>query len=115
MPLDSVHAGGMRRLADAVLGSPGAVEPTVRRAVEDRAARLSGRTGGTPLEVHGSLQGYVEKIARAAFAVTDGDVTALRDAGWSEDAIFEVTLAAALGAGLARLERGLRALQEGGP
>jgi alkylhydroperoxidase family enzyme len=54
---------------------------------------------------------YVDKVTKHAYKVTDADVEALRHAGYSEDAIFEITLSAALGAGLARLERGLEALR----
>jgi alkylhydroperoxidase/carboxymuconolactone decarboxylase family protein YurZ len=38
-------------------------------------------------------------------------IEALRNAGYSEEAIFEMTLSAAIGAGQARLERGLAALK----
>jgi hypothetical protein len=38
-------------------------------------------------------------------------VAALRRAGYSEDAIFETAISAAIGGGLARLERGLAALE----
>jgi hypothetical protein len=40
-------------------------------------------------------------------------VASLRRAGYSEDAIFEITSSAALGAALGRLERGMAALQGG--
>jgi alkylhydroperoxidase family enzyme len=43
----------------------------------------------------------------------DEDVAALKHAGLSENAIFEATASAALGAALARLERGLAALGGG--
>jgi alkylhydroperoxidase family enzyme len=49
-------------------------------------------------------QRYVDKVHRHAYRVVDADVEVLRDAGWSEEAIFELTIAAALGAGLRRLE-----------
>ena len=52
-------------------------------------------------------------MALHAYRTTDQDIVALRTAGYSEDAIFEITLSAALGAGLARLERGLAALKGG--
>ncbi len=42
--------------------------------------------------------------------MTDADVEALKAAGLSEDEIFEATVAAAVGAGLARFEAGLRTL-----
>jgi len=54
----------------------------------------------------------VEKVAAHAWRVTDEDVEALTRAGHSEDAIFEVTAAAALGAAIMRLERGLIVLEE---
>ena len=43
--------------------------------------------------------------------MTDADMDALRKAGYSEDAIFDITASAAVGAGLGRLERGLAALK----
>jgi len=50
-------------------------------------------------------------VARHAYKLTDDDLTALRRAGSSEDAIFEITVSSALGAALDRLERGLAALR----
>lgn len=54
---------------------------------------------------------YVEKVALHAYKVTDEDITALQRAGNSDDTIFEITVAAALGAALYRLERGMAALR----
>ena len=54
---------------------------------------------------------YVETVRRNAYRVTDAQVEALRDAGLSEDEVFELTVAAAVGAGLERLEAGLGAMQ----
>lgn len=53
---------------------------------------------------------YVDKVRRHAYKVSDGDVEALRAAGWTEDAIFELTVATALGAALSRLDRARRAM-----
>jgi alkylhydroperoxidase family enzyme len=50
-------------------------------------------------------------VALHAYKTTDADIEKLLQAGYSEDAIFEITLSAALGAGRARLERGLAALK----
>ncbi len=55
----------------------------------------------------------MDKVARQAYKVTDDDIAALRQAGYSLDTIFEVTLSAALGAGMSRLERGLAVLKGG--
>jgi alkylhydroperoxidase family enzyme len=57
------------------------------------------------------LDDWVTKAHEHAYDVTDADVAALRRAGYSEDAIFEATVAAAVGAGLARFEAGVRALR----
>ena len=53
---------------------------------------------------------YVAKVRGAAYKVTDADVQTLKDAGYSDDEIFEQTVAAAVGAGLHRLEKGLACL-----
>ena len=53
---------------------------------------------------------YLDKVRRHAYRVTDADVDALKDAGYSEEEIFEQTVAAAVAAGLARLDAGLRTL-----
>jgi alkylhydroperoxidase family enzyme len=53
---------------------------------------------------------YLDKVRSSAYTVTDEDVRALRDAGHSEDEIFEQTVSAAVAAGLERLEAGLRVL-----
>ena len=50
-------------------------------------------------------------MALHAYKVTDRDIDELKQAGYSEDAIFEITLSAALGAGQSRLERALAALE----
>ena len=53
----------------------------------------------------------MDNVALHAYTVTDGDIAALQRSGSSDDALFEVTVAAALGAALGRLERGLAALR----
>lgn len=106
------YADLTRRVREAVLG-PGrgtATDPSLRQAVEARAASLGSRPG-PGADVPGELAPFVDQIARQAYNVTDDDVRALRRAGYSEQAIFEITASAALGAGLSRLERGLAALQ----
>jgi alkylhydroperoxidase family enzyme len=54
---------------------------------------------------------YAATVRRHAYRVTDAQVEALRAAGLSEDDIFELTVAAAVGAGLDRLDAGLQALR----
>ena len=47
---------------------------------------------------------YLEKVRDRAYAVVDGDIEALREAGFSEDAIFEQTVIVAIAEGLRRLD-----------
>ena len=53
---------------------------------------------------------YLEKVRRNAYKVTDEDIQALKDAGYSEDVIFEQTVSVAVAGGLERLDAGLGVL-----
>ena len=107
------HMPLVRNLASSILTTPGETDPALRRAVEARSAALGGRPdrGVPPGEVPEALRSYVDKVARHAYEVTDGDLDDLKRAGYSEDEIFEITLSAALGASMSRLERALAALR----
>jgi alkylhydroperoxidase family enzyme len=61
-------------------------------------------------EARQELAAYLDKVRRNAYAVTDEDVQALKDAGLSEDVIFEQTVSVAVDAGLKRLAAGLAVL-----
>jgi len=99
----------VRTLTDVVQAGPGHTPSELRRAVLARAARLAGARGGAPAPA--PFGNYVDKVAQHAYEVTDADVTALQQAGNSDDVLFEVTVAAAVGAALGRLERGMAALR----
>jgi alkylhydroperoxidase family enzyme len=49
-------------------------------------------------------------VRRHAYRVTDGDVDELHAKGFSDEEIFEHTVATAVAAGLERLDAALRAL-----
>jgi hypothetical protein len=84
----------------------------LRQAVEAYAARLWGGNREAQ-EIPTDLAGYVRKVALYAYKTTDEDIQQLKEAGYSEDMIFEITLCASMGAGLARLEHGLMVLKGG--
>lgn len=103
----------MQAVVDAVLGAPGDADPVTRRAAFALGAKLGGRRdpdGGAGLP--SELRPLLEKVARHTYRVTDRDVQEVREAGYSEDELFEVILAVAAGAGVARLERGLAVISE---
>jgi len=109
--MNNRHAAHVQRMVDAVLSRPGDTDPALRRTIEAWSAKLGGRSGAEVVEIPAELTGYVTKVALHAYKTLDEDIETLRNAGYSEDAIFEMTLSVAIGAGQARLERGLAALK----
>jgi alkylhydroperoxidase family enzyme len=89
-------------------------EPALRSAIETRAATRASGTQQTPDVIPVELHHYVDTVARHAWKVTDADVTALKQAGYSEDAIFEITVCAALGAATGRLRQAYNAMKGAG-
>lgn len=100
----------LRKAIHAILSSSGATELSLRRSVLEYA-----RSGGpqTPSDLpEEALREFVEKIAERPWAITDNDFARMQAAGYSEDQLYEITLACALGAGLQRFDAGLLALGE---
>ena len=73
----------------------------------DELRELAAAAKGAPAE----MSAYLDKVRERAYAVTDGDVEGLKAEGFSEDEIFEQTVAVALTEGLRRLDRA-RAVME---
>lgn len=106
-------AGYLERLKAAVIQTPGDTTKGLRQEVEARAEASIG--SATPPASSAAMPplvaAYVDTVSRHAYKVTDDQVKALRDAGYSQDAIFEITVAAAVGAAAGRLERGIALLR----
>jgi alkylhydroperoxidase family enzyme len=77
----------------------------LRQAVEAHAAGCFGALRSGTGEVPEPLRGYVDKVARWAYKVIDEDVDELKQAGYENEAIFELSFCAAMGASVAGLER----------
>ena len=107
------YAEARASLEHSILETHGDSQPTLRRDIESHAAGLSGLARKPGSHLPSDLVPYIEKVAKHAYKTTDEDLQRLRDVGYSEDAIFEATLSAALGAAIARYERGRAALSEG--
>jgi hypothetical protein len=84
--------------------------PELRRVVESYAAHLS-RTSWAQAPIPPELETYVRKVTLYAYKVTNEDIASLKELGYTEDDLFEITISAALGAGRTRLECGLAALR----
>ena len=107
-------------LVQAVLTTPGATSTDVRRAVSDRVRRRALEKPGAPSSIQDSellseeMKAYVDQVAERAHDVTPAQVQALLNGGLSEDAVFELTVVAAVARGALELERGLETLEAGG-
>jgi hypothetical protein len=89
-------------LRETVFEGPGRADPALRRSA------------GTGEGLAEPWLSYTAKIRNEAWSVTDSDIADLKAAGHSEDEIFEMTVAAAVGASLRTLDAGLRALRDAG-
>jgi AhpD family alkylhydroperoxidase len=96
---DDRHGRLVARLRQAVFHSPATTDPATRSAAA---------TGGPLPEPFGS---YAAKVRNQSYRVTETDIEHLTAAGHSEDEIFEVTVAAAVGAALHSLDAGLSAMR----
>jgi alkylhydroperoxidase family enzyme len=95
-PISPGRAGLVDRLRYTVLHGPATTDPVTRMAAA---------TGGPLPE---PAAGYTATVRDQSDRVTDGDIDRLTAAGYSQDAIYEVTVAAAVGAALHRYDTGIR-------
>lgn len=93
------HAQLRDEVLHQVLDGPGQSDAAVRRAAAAEA------------DVPPELGTLVRKIHRQAYKVTDDDVASLQSR-YGDDKMFEIIVAAALGASRQRLAAGLAALEE---
>ncbi len=123
------HAGRVEALRRAVLEAPGLLDPAIRAAAASPGSQEALPPTQPPLAalpsaalpsaalpaaaLPAALQAYVAKVCESAYRISDADLGALTEAGYSEDEIFEVTVAAAFGTALRSLDAGLRAVREG--
>lgn len=97
-------------MIEKLLGSAGESSRELRRAVFETAKSGAAGTNQDGL-MASEVRELVEKIDRRPWTVGDEDFARMRQAGYSEDQIFELTVAAAVGAGARRFEAGLRAIE----
>src|SRR5262249_61417112 len=106
-PDENRYAALTRALQQAVLGPTrgASTDAALRQAVEARAASFGSRPGPRA-EVPREWMTFVDRIAQHAYEVTDDDVRVLRQAGYSEQAIFQIAGSAAVRGAVARLAGG---------
>ena len=94
------HGDVVADLRHAVLDAPASTDPALRAAA----------AAGDPLPE--PWPSYATTVRDASYRITDCDVGRLTAAGRSEDQIFEVTVAAAVGAALRSFDAGRNALEQ---
>ena len=96
------HGDRIVDLRRAIMETPGS---TSREA---RVAAAAGEATGTVADT------YLDNVRVASYRIVDDDVAALKRAGLSEDAILELTLAAAFGESARRLDRAAAVMTKSG-
>ena len=96
--MEDRFAPARRAVEESVLRGPGHTDPELRQRLAERR------------EVPEDLRALVDKIEARAYQVTDEDVARLK-VKYTDDELFEIVVAATLGAALDRLGAGLRALE----
>jgi hypothetical protein len=107
------HRELMAQLISAVYRGKGVTDPSLRTAVKTAVAPGNDQLESDDSPIPVVLRTYLRKVGRHAYKVTDQDLETLKVQGYSEEAIFELTVSAAVGAGLGRLQKGLAALNRG--
>lgn len=102
--------GRVQQLLTALFSDKGHTPSALRHHIVAYGENVAG-VNTAPGEIPTNLATYLDKVTRAAYKVTDKDISQLKEVGYSEDEIYEITLSAAVGVGLGRMKRGLVALR----
>jgi alkylhydroperoxidase family enzyme len=89
-----------KALVGRVLEGEGQASASLRRSAFNNAGLES------------PVRDLVDKVVHRAYSVTDQDVAAVRTAGLSEDAIFEIVVCAAIGQATRQYETALAVLDD---
>ena len=92
--ITSLHSA----LVSQILEGEGQASPEIRRAAFDNEGLAE------------PVRTFVDKVAHDARVVTDADIGTLRQAGLSEDQIYEIVVCAAVGQATRQYQNALAAL-----
>lgn len=94
-----VEVGRQRMMTAA-----GETEAVLRRSVEAFVTSQWGLKRPDVSPVPAELEGYLKKLSLYAYKVIDEDFYALKEAGYSDDMLYEITIVGSIGAALVGLE-----------
>jgi alkylhydroperoxidase family enzyme len=110
------HGPELESLVASVTRGPGQTPADLRRVAADRAAAVAvGTKDPAPSSLPDDLAALIDKAARHAYTITDADLATLKRSGYSDDQLFEIVIAVAVGAAVGRLDIGLQALRGAQP
>ena len=98
-----VRPAGVGSARERLTSVQGVVPAELRRDVEAFAAGLWGAQR-PEVTLPPEIDNYIGRVTAYAFGLDDEATKALREAGYDDDGIYELTLAAAIGAGCAIVE-----------
>ena len=100
-----------QNVIESILSSSGDTSNALRNMLAQQPMQLYGLAAPQETSLPPEMRTYVTKVATNAYKVTDRDIEQLRANGYNEDAIFEITLSVAAGAGRMCLQQGLAAMK----
>ena len=87
-----------------LLSVDGATTPDLRRAVEAFVVSCWGGDRNGDLNLPQGLDNYLKKLALHAYKIVDEDLEAIKEQGYTDEMIYEITIVGAVGAALVGLE-----------
>ena len=95
-----------------MLSTGGATTPDTRRSVEAFAASQWGRDRENTHPLPSELEPYLKKLSLHAYKITDDDINNLRQDGYTDEMLYEITIVGSVGAALVGLEKLFEALYD---
>lgn len=95
---------------EASLAGKSAPRKLLESVLAYSASAIGGHSASSTAALPESLTVFVNKVIRESYKVVDRDFETLNAAGYSDEDIIDITLAASSGAAMARMQIGLTAL-----
>lgn len=93
-----------------MLAADGVTTPSLRRSVEAFVVGEWDINRGEVTPVPTELETFLKKLSLHAYKITDEDVQALQNTGYSDEMLYEITIVGSIGAALMGLEKLFEAL-----
>jgi alkylhydroperoxidase family enzyme len=88
-----------------ILSTEGATDPALRRSVEAFVIKQWAYQRENAGQIPEELETYLKKLSLHAYRIVDEDVDALREASYTDEMIYEITMVGSIAAALVGLEK----------